>query len=61
LTEALGQQTATSEILGVIRSSAADVQPIFATIVESAARLCDGVFGTLGSFDGDMMHLEAVH
>jgi hypothetical protein len=43
LVEALEQEEATDEILRVIGSSPTDVQPVFATIVRSAARLCGGV------------------
>jgi len=53
--------TATSEILRVISSSPTDVQPVFDTIVRSAVRLCDGLYGTAVRFDGEMMHLAAGH
>jgi GAF domain-containing protein/anti-sigma regulatory factor (Ser/Thr protein kinase) len=61
VSEALEQQTATSEILRVISRSQTDVQPVFDTIVKSAARLCDGVFGTLVRFDGELLRLVATH
>jgi signal transduction histidine kinase len=61
LTEALEQQTATAEVLRVISRSQTDVQPVFDTIVRSAVRLCDGLFGALYRFDGELLHHVAQH
>ncbi len=61
VTEALEQQTATSEILKVISGSPTDVQPVFDSIVQSATRLCRGIFATLYRFDGRLIHLLAFH
>ena len=61
VTEALEQQTATSEILRVISRSQTDVQPVFDTIVRSAMSLCDGLFSALFQFDGELLHFVAQH
>ena len=59
LTEALDQQTATSEVLGVISSSPTAVQPVFDAIAASATRLCRGLYGLVFRFDGEMITLAA--
>jgi signal transduction histidine kinase len=61
VTEALDQQTATAEILRVISRSQTDIQPVFDTIVRSAVRLCNGLFGTVWQFDGELIHQVAQH
>jgi signal transduction histidine kinase len=59
LTEALDQQTATSDVLRVISSSPTAVQPVFDAIAASATRLCHGLYGLVFRFDGHLITLAA--
>ena len=59
LDEALEQRAATSEILGVIRRSPTDAQPVFDAICESASRLCEGLFSVAWRYDGELLHYAA--
>jgi GAF domain-containing protein len=59
LTEALEQQTATSEVLKVISSSPGELEPVFQALLQNATRICDAKFGTLFRYDGEKVHRVA--
>jgi GAF domain-containing protein len=61
LTEALEQQTATSEILRVIASSPTDIQPVLDVVAENAARLCEASNALIYRVVGEGLQLVAKH
>ncbi|HWM43798.1 MAG TPA: GAF domain-containing protein, partial [Burkholderiales bacterium] len=59
--EALEQQTATSQVLSVISSSPTDVAPVYRTILDNVARLCEANIAALFLYDGVLLRTVAHH
>ena len=61
LREALEQQTATSEVLKVISSSAGELDPVFDAMLANAVRICQATFGVLFRFEDSAWRAAAMY
>ena len=61
LSESLGQQTATSEVLSVISSSPGELEPVFQAMLENAIKICEANFGNLFTYSDNSFRVVAQH
>jgi transcriptional regulator with GAF, ATPase, and Fis domain len=61
LAEALEQQAATSEVLGVISTSRGELAPVFEAVLAHAVKLCDARFGNINLCEGEAVRIVAMH
>ena len=61
LSKSLEQQTATSQVLEVISSSAGELDPVFSKMLENATRICGAKFGTMSLYDGKSFRTVALY
>jgi len=61
LSEALEQQTATSEVLQVISSSRGELESVFQATLANATRLCQASYGVIWLSEGDAFRSTATY
>ena len=62
MNEALAQQSASAQVLEVIRRSSGDLEPVLETILKNATRVCEANFGVLTLYEGeDLFRVVAMH
>jgi GAF domain-containing protein len=61
LSEALKQQTATSEVLQILSSSPGELEPVFNAMLENATRICEADLGAMALYEDDGFRHVALH